>query len=105
MGRNFPWFRIMLFKRIQLLRPPRCLRISRIAAPGRFSNALKRTVQSRVKAWKALYGPDKEIMFRQNKQAGRLGLFDFTELGDIEITLAGQPLDHRLYHFRLPYSG
>jgi hypothetical protein len=73
--------------------------------PGRFANALKRTFQRRVKAWKALYGPDKEIMFRQSKEAGRLGLSDFTELGDIDITLAGQPLDHRLYHFRLPYSG
>ena len=73
--------------------------------PGRFSNVLKRTFQRRVKAWKALYGPDKEIMFRQSKEAGRLGLSDFTELDDIEITLAGQPLDHRLYHFRLPYSG
>ena len=73
--------------------------------PGRFPNTLKRTFQRRVKAWKALYGPDKEVMFRQGKEAGRLGLSDFTELGDIDITIAGQPLCHRLYHFRLPYSG
>jgi hypothetical protein len=73
--------------------------------PGRFSNKLKRTFQRRVKAWKALYGPDKEVMFRQGKEAGRLGLSDFTELADVEITIAGEPLDHRLYHFRLPYSG
>jgi len=73
--------------------------------PGRFSNVLKRTFQRRVKAWKALYGPDKEVMFRQSKEAGRLGLSDFTELSDVEITLAGESLDHRLYHFRLPYSG
>jgi len=73
--------------------------------PGRFSNKLKRTFQRRVKAWKALNGPDKEVMFRQSKEAGRLGLSDFTELCDIEISIAGEPLDHRLYHFRLPYSG
>ncbi len=73
--------------------------------PGRFPNRHKRTFQRRVKAWKALNGPDKEVMFRQNKEAGRLGLSDFTELDDIEITIAGEPLSHRLYHFRLPYSG
>ncbi len=73
--------------------------------PGRFCNTNKRTFQRRVKAWKALHGPDKEIMFRQRKEAGRLGLSDFTELCDIDITVAGQPLVHRLYHFRLPYSG
>jgi hypothetical protein len=73
--------------------------------PGRYSNKLKRTFQRRVKAWKALHGPDKEVMFRQRKEPGRLGLSDFTELGDIEITVAGESLSHRLYHFRLPYSG
>ncbi|MEW7975905.1 MAG: IS21 family transposase [Candidatus Sedimenticola endophacoides] len=73
--------------------------------PGRFGNHLKRTFQRRVKAWKALNGPDKTIMFRQSKEAGRLGLSDFTELNGITITIAGEPLSHRFYHFRLPYSG
>jgi len=73
--------------------------------PDRFPNKHKRTFQRRVKAWKALHGPDKTVMFRQSKEAGRLGLSDFTELNDIEITIAGEPLNHRLYHFRLPFSG
>ena len=73
--------------------------------PGRFPNKRKRTFQRRVKAWRALHGPDKEVMFRQRKEPGRLGLSDFTELGAIEITVAGERLSHRLYHFRLPYSG
>jgi len=73
--------------------------------PGCFPNKLKRTFQRRVKQWKALHGPDKEVMFRQSKEAGRLGLSDFTELNDIDITVAGKLLSHRLYHFRLPYSG
>jgi len=72
---------------------------------GRFSNKLKRTFQRRVKHWKALHGPDKEVMFRQSKEAGRLGLSDFTELNDIDITIVGELLNHRLYHFRLPFSG
>ena len=34
-----------------------------------------------------------------------MGLSDFTDMGRAGITIDGQPLDHRLYHFRLAYSG
>jgi hypothetical protein len=34
-----------------------------------------------------------------------MGLSDFTEMGDLAVTIAGTSLDHRLYHFRLAYSG
>jgi hypothetical protein len=34
-----------------------------------------------------------------------MGLSDFTDMGAVGITVAGEPLDHRLYHFRLPFSG
>jgi hypothetical protein len=34
-----------------------------------------------------------------------MGLSDFTDMGQAGITIAGQPLDHRLYHFRLANSG
>jgi transposase InsO family protein len=72
---------------------------------GKFGNGKKRTFQRRVKAWKALHGPDKEVMFRQVQEPGRQGLSDFTELKDVAVTIAGEPLEHRLYHFRLAYSG
>ncbi|WP_223296673.1 IS21 family transposase, partial [Thiorhodovibrio frisius] len=73
--------------------------------PQRFGNGKKRTFQRRVKAWKALHGPDKEVMFRQVQEPGRQGFSDFTELKDITVTIAGEVLAHRLYHFRLPFSG
>lgn len=73
--------------------------------PGKFGNSKKRTFQRRVKAWKALQGPDKEVMFRQVQEPGRQGLSDFTELKEVTITIDGEPLAHRLYHFRLAYSG
>lgn len=73
--------------------------------PGRFGNGGKRTFQRRVKAWKALHGPDKALVFRQVQEPGRQGLSDFTELKDVTVTIAGAPLAHRLYHFRLPFSG
>lgn len=34
-----------------------------------------------------------------------MGLSDFTDMAGLGVTVAGQPLDHRLYHFRLAYSG
>jgi transposase InsO family protein len=73
--------------------------------PERYPNNRKRTFQRRVKAWKALHGPDKEVMFRQVQEPGRLGLSDFTEITGFTVTIAGQALAHRLYHFRLAYSG
>ena len=72
---------------------------------GTFGNGKKRTFQRRVKAWKALYGPDKEVMFRQVQEPGRQGLSDFTELKNSAVRIAGEPLVHRLYHFRLAYIG
>jgi hypothetical protein len=73
--------------------------------PERFSNGQKRTFQRRVKAWKALHGPGKNVIFRQEQVPGRLGLSDFTEPKGIVVTIRGEALSHRLYHFRLAYSG
>jgi hypothetical protein len=69
------------------------------------SPGIRRTLERRVRAWRAVYGPDQEVMFRQVHEPGRLGLSDFTDGADLEITIAGVPLAHRLYHFRLAYSG
>ena len=73
--------------------------------PGQYGNGKKRTFQRRVKAWKALHGADKDVIFRQVQEPGRQGLSDFTELKGLVVTIAGEALDHRLYHFRLAYSG
>lgn len=69
------------------------------------ADSITRTLQRRVKQWKALYGPGKEVMFLQNKQPGQLGLSDFTQLKRVQITIAGKIFSHLLYHYRLAYSG
>ncbi len=66
---------------------------------------IRRTLERRVRAWRALHGPEKEIIFRQVHPPGRLGLSDFTDMAKLGVTVAGVPLPHRLYHFRLAYSG
>ena len=73
--------------------------------PDSYPYNLLRTMQRRVKQWRAHHGPEKEIMFRQDHPPGLLGLSDFTELKGIIVTIHGEALVHRLFHFRLAFSG
>ena len=66
---------------------------------------VRRTLERRINAWRALHGPERDVIFRQEYEPGRLGLSDFTDASALKITIAGQPLNHRLYHFRLAFSG
>jgi hypothetical protein len=45
------------------------------------------------------------VIFRQDHPPGRQGLSDFTEATSLGVSIAGQLLEHRLYHFRLAFSG
>ena len=69
------------------------------------SAGTRRTLERRIRGWRAVNGPDREVIFRQEHPPGRMGLSDFTEIADLGVTIAGQNLDCRLYHFRLPFSG
>ena len=68
-------------------------------------DGVRRTLERRIRHWRAVHGADQEVIFRQIHEPGVQGLSDFTEMNDLGITVAGRPLDHRLYHFRLVYSG
>lgn len=69
------------------------------------SPGVRRTLERRMRAWNAEHGPEQEVIFRQTHEPGKMGLSDFTAMGKLGVTIAGEPLDHRLYHFRLAYSG
>ena len=69
------------------------------------SPGVRRTIERRMRGWKAKHGPEQEIIFRQRHEPGRRGLSDFTEDTALGVTVAGEPLAHKLYHFRLEYSG
>jgi hypothetical protein len=66
---------------------------------------VRRTLERRIRAWRALNGAEQDVIFRQEHPPGRLGLSDFTDMGDHGVSIAGVPQDHRLYHFRLAFSG
>lgn len=66
---------------------------------------VRRTLERRIRQWRALHGPEREVIFRQTHEPGRMGLSDFTDMAGSDVTVAGEPLPHRLYHFRLAFSG
>jgi transposase InsO family protein len=68
-------------------------------------DGVRRTMERRIRQWRAMNGKDRDVIFRQVQEPGRLGLSDFTEMGDLAVRVAGADLDHRLYHFRLACSG
>ena len=62
-------------------------------------------LERRVREWRAAHSPEREVMFRQVHAPGELGLSDFTDMGQLGVTVSGTPLSSKLYHFRLAYSG
>lgn len=66
---------------------------------------IRRTMERRIRDWRAVHGPEQEVIFRQVHEPGRMGLSDFTDVGDLGVVVAGALLDHRLYHFRMIWSG
>lgn len=73
--------------------------------PGAVSPALLRTLQRRLRQWRARHGAEREVYFAQEHPPGRLGLSDFTDCGELGVLVDREPLPHRLYQFALAYSG
>jgi hypothetical protein len=72
--------------------------------PGRFPDVQLRCLQRRIKRWRALEGPPKEVFFAQIHEPGRLAESDFTCMAKLGVTILGEPFDHMVYHFVLTYS-
>jgi len=72
--------------------------------PGQDWQQQRRTVERRVRQWKAEHGPAKEVFFSQVHEPGRLGSSDFTHMESLNVTIQGQPFAHLVYHFVLTYS-
>lgn len=82
------------------------LRHLQMTDPDTFpDDRVRRTLERRVRDWRALFGAEQDVIFRQVSEPGRMALSDFTDAAELGVTLAGQPLPHRLYHFVLAYSG
>jgi hypothetical protein len=72
--------------------------------PGRYNEAHLRTLQRRIRRWRAEHGPDREIWFTQAHRPGEAAQTDFTSTAELGVTLAGQVFLHLLCVTVLPYS-
>lgn len=72
--------------------------------PGRYEPGQLRTLQRRVKAWRAERGPDKEVVLAQQHRPGEAAQTDFTWATELAVTIAGQLFVHMLCVVVLPYS-
>lgn len=72
--------------------------------PGKYGNGQLRSLQRKIKRWRAEEGPAKEIYFPQKHYPGVLCESDFTHMNSLGITIGGIPFDHLIYHFVLTYS-
>lgn len=73
--------------------------------PGQFGVSQMRTLQRRLRDWRALHGPAKEVFFPQEHPPGREGQMDFTHATELGVTIRGVILEHLLFEFVLSCSG
>lgn len=71
---------------------------------GKYQESQLRTFQRKVKRWRALHGPEREVFFAQAHRPGEAFQTDFTWCNELSVTIGGEPLPHMLCHVVLPYS-
>lgn len=72
--------------------------------PERYEPGQLRTLQRRIKAWRAAAGPEKRVFFGQSHRPGEAAQTDFTWASELSVTVAGDAFAHMLCVFMLPYS-
>ncbi|MEO6878438.1 MAG: IS21 family transposase [Gemmatimonadaceae bacterium] len=72
--------------------------------PERYEDGQVRTLQRRVKWWRAAHGPEQSIVLGQQHRPGEAAQTDFTRTAELAITIGGELFVHMLCVFVLPYS-
>jgi len=96
---------VPLLKDNPALQPMTLLGVLMEKAPDQFDRKHLRTLQRRVKRWRAKEGPEQEVIFLQRHIPGDMGISDYTWMNTLNITLGGAEFKHKLFHYRLVYSG
>ena len=100
---DWPWV-VEQLKRDSALQATTLFAILCEKYPDRYQPGQVRTLQRHITTWRALNGPNKEVIFQQVHQPALMAQSDFTHMEDLGITLAAQPFPHLLYHLVLTYS-
>lgn len=72
--------------------------------PGQFPDSTKRTFERRVRKWRLMYGPEKNVIIQQVHRPGQFAASDFTVCNSLAVTIAGVKFNHSLFHCVLTYS-
>ena len=72
--------------------------------PERYEDGQLRTLQRRVRWWRAAHGPDQEVSLAQQHRPGEAAQTDFTHTGELAVTIVGQLFVHMLCVLVLPFS-
>ena len=70
--------------------------------PDAYRPGQLRTLQRRVRQWRAQRGPEREVFFPQAHRPGEAMQSDFTHATVLGITISGEPFAHQLCHSVLP---
>ena len=73
-------------------------------SPDRYRPTQVRTLQRHIQRWRAVHGPNKEVIFEQCHKPGERAQSDFTHMDDLQVTIGGEPFAHMLFHLVLTYS-
>ncbi|MCA9794457.1 MAG: IS21 family transposase [Candidatus Eremiobacteraeota bacterium] len=73
--------------------------------PETYNESHLRTLQRRVRDWRATHGPNKEVFFPQEHEVGREAQVDFTHATELGVTISGQLFEHLFFVLVLCYSG
>lgn len=72
--------------------------------PERYDEGNLRTLQRRVRDWRAQHGPDKNVVLAQRHRPGEATQLDFTHAEELGVTIMGQLFLHLLCVVTLPFS-
>jgi hypothetical protein len=72
--------------------------------PGQHTTGQLRTLQRRVRQWRATEGPEQDVKLAQRHRPGEAAQSDFTHASELGITIAGDVFVHMLLVFVLPFS-
>ncbi len=79
-------------------------RALRATGEEKYGDGQLRTLQRRLKKWRASERPTKTVFFAQEHTPGEAFQTDFTDANELEITVQGVVFRHKLGNTCLPYS-
>lgn len=102
-GEDWPWIQQEL-ERDPALQGVTLFALLCAEHPGRYQAGQMRTLQRHIQRWRALHGPEQEVMFAQRHEPGEAAQSDFTHMTELGVTVGGMPFAHMVFHMVLTFS-